>query len=64
MQQNKYFNEIVPVPMSLFPTMNSLQEVMDMGASRMPINQWNEMHAILMVYHNTMLKVIKEQPCK
>jgi hypothetical protein len=48
-------------PMNLFPTMNSLQEVMDLGMSQTPINQWNAMHSLLCIYHNTMLKVIKEQ---
>lgn len=55
---------ILVVPMNLFPTMNSLQEVMDLGASKMPINQWNEMHNLICVYHNTLLKVIAEESCK
>ena len=48
-------------PMSLFPTMNSLQEVMDLGMSKMPVNQWNEMHSLLCIYHNTLLKVINNE---
>ena len=51
---------ILAVPLSLYPTLDSLQDVMDLGASKMPINQWNEMYALIAIYHNTMLKVMKE----
>lgn len=52
---------ILAVHQNLYPTLDSLQDVLDLGASKMPINQWNEMVAILGCYHNTLLKVIKEQ---
>lgn len=55
-------NQPNPVaPMNLFPTMNTLQEVMDLGVSKMPINQWNEMHALLCIFQNTLLKVLAEE---
>ena len=50
--------------MSLYPTMNSIQEVMDLGMSKIPINQWNDMHALLCIFQNTLLKVIQEDSCK
>jgi hypothetical protein len=43
------------VPMALFPTMGSLQEVIDLASSKLPMTDKNEMHSILMVYHNTLL---------
>lgn len=59
MQSNKPAT-LCAVPMTLFPTLDSLENVLVMAASKMPVNQWNEMHSILMTYHNTLLKVIKE----
>lgn len=50
----------VPVPQPLYPTLGSLQEVIDMANSKIPIIHWNEVHSILMSYHNTLLKVIGE----
>ena len=47
------------VPMTLFPTMGSLQEVIDLAQSKLPVQDSNAMHSILMVYHNTLLGLIK-----
>ena len=44
------------VPMDLFPTMGSLQEVVDYGESKLPITNKNELYSLLMIYHNTLLK--------
>ena len=44
------------VPMTLFPTAGTLNEVVDLGESRLPITNQNELFALLMVYHNTLLK--------
>lgn len=49
------------VPMILFPTMGSLQEVVDYADSKLPIINKNDLCSLLMVYHNTLLKVIKGQ---
>jgi len=49
------------VPMALFPTLGSLQEVVDYADSRLPITTHNELVSILSVYQNTLLKVIKDQ---
>lgn len=44
-------------PMSLFPTMGSLKEVVDYSESKLPITDKNELFTLLMTYHNTLLKV-------
>lgn len=49
------------VPMALFPTMGSLQEVVDFADSKLPITTHNELVSILSVYQNTLLKIIKDQ---
>ena len=49
------------VPMALFPTMGSLQEVVDLADSKLPITNKNELSSLLFVYHNTLLKVLKDQ---
>jgi hypothetical protein len=46
-------------PMPLFPTMDSLTEVVDFADSKRPISSKNELYSLLMVYHNTLLKVIR-----
>ena len=43
------------VPMSLFPTLGSLQEVVDLAESKVPVTNRNEMYSLLMTYHNTLL---------
>jgi hypothetical protein len=47
---------ILAVPMALFPTLGSLQEVVDLANSMLPITSKNDMFSLLMTYHNTMLK--------
>jgi hypothetical protein len=48
---------IPAVPMTLFPTLGSLQEVVDFADSKLPITDKNEMFSLLMTYHNTLLKL-------
>ena len=48
-------------PQKLYPTMDSLQEVKNFAESRLPINTPNELHSLLMLYHNTFLQVLKPQ---
>ena len=50
---------IQAVPMTLFPTMGSLQEVVDLAHSKLPIQDGNAMQAILATYHNTLLSLFK-----
>lgn len=47
-----------PVPMNVYPTLNSLGEVFDLAESKMPITSANEIHSLLMTYHNTLLSVL------
>jgi hypothetical protein len=44
-----------PVPMPLFPTAGSLQEVVELGESRLPLTNKNDLVALLITYHNTLL---------
>lgn len=53
---NTPLNPLLPVPMTLFPTMASLQSVVDMAESQVPINNKNVITGLLMTYHNTLLK--------
>ena len=46
------------VPLALFPTLDSLQEVLDFADSKLPITTKNDITALLMTYHNTLLKQI------
>jgi hypothetical protein len=46
------------VHMGLFPTLGSLQEVVDFSESKLPITDKNEMFSLLMTYHNTLLKQV------
>lgn len=55
----------VPVlPMSLFPTMGSMQEVIDYAESQLPITNKNTLMTILMVTQNTILKVQQDEANK
>lgn len=47
------------VPMALFPTFQSLQDVVDYADSKLPITSKNEVCSLLAVYHNTLLKVLE-----
>ena len=47
-----------PVSMNVFPTMGSLQEVIDFAESRLPINSKNEVTTLLFIYHNTLLSQV------
>lgn len=43
-------------PMGVFPTLGSLQDVVELGESQLPITDKNELIALLASYHNTLLK--------
>lgn len=47
-------------PMGMFPTMGSLEEVMDYAVAKIQVTNKNDLAAILFIYHNTLLKVIDE----
>ena len=60
-QQLGHQPPIRAVPMALFPTLGSLQEVHDLADSKLPILTKNELSSLLNTYHNTLLRVVKEQ---
>lgn len=41
---------------SIFPTMGSIQEVIDLAESKLPITNKNELHSLLMTMSNTTKK--------
>ena len=45
------------VPMHLYPTFGSLQEVIDLAESKLPITQKNDIVVLLHTYHNTLLSL-------
>ena len=47
------------VPSGLFPTLGSLNEVVDLADSKLPIVNRNELISLLMIYHNTLLSQLK-----
>jgi hypothetical protein len=47
------------VPMVVFPTMGTLQEVVDYADSQLPVMNKNTLCSILFIYHNTLLKMIQ-----
>lgn len=57
--QYKSLPPIQAVSMSLFPTMNSLNEVMALGESKLPITDFNDLYILIMTYHNTLIKELK-----
>lgn len=54
----------VPVrahPMSLFPTLVSLESVLELGLSQLPVMTPNALVCLLMTYHNTLLATIDRE---
>ncbi len=49
------------VPMNLFPTMDSLNEVVAIAKLQLPITHEQALITLLMTYHNTMLATIDRQ---
>lgn len=47
--------------MPLFPTLETLQSVVDLANSQIPAMYQNMVLGLLMTYHNTLLKVIKDE---
>jgi hypothetical protein len=45
------------VPMNLFPTMGSLQEVIAYAKAQLPITNDNMLMSIIGTYHNTLLSL-------
>lgn len=51
-------------PQPLYPTMGSLQEVVDFADSKLPIINRNDLVSLLMTYQNTLLSQIKTELSK
>lgn len=49
------------VPMNLFPTMDSLNEVVAIAKLQLPITHEQSLITLLMTYHNTLLATIGRQ---
>ena len=47
--------------MAVFPTLGTLQGVIDLSEACLPLTTKNEVYALLMVYHNTLLNTISKQ---
>lgn len=47
--------------MALFPTLDSLQAVVDLAVSQLPLNNKNNAISVLMVYHNTLLAQLAKE---
>lgn len=46
--------------MALYPTAGSLDEVVSLGESQLPIMDKNTLVSLLMTYHNTLLQQLRE----
>lgn len=56
----KHSTNPVPHAMGVYPTLDKLQDVIDLAQSMLPIAKPNDMAAILYTYHNTLLRVQDE----
>lgn len=50
------------VPMGLYPTLNSLEEVVALAKSSVSPSECLGVVSLLFTYHNTLLKVIAHEP--
>ena len=50
--------------MNLFPTLDSLQEAVNLAESKVPVVSRNEMYSLLMTYHNSLLKALDDEEKK
>ncbi len=48
------------VPMKLFPVMDTLDEVVVLAESKLPITSSNELYSLLITYHNTLLSELSK----
>ena len=49
------------VPMTVFPTLDSLDDVVTLAQSKAPVISKNEVYSLLMTYHNTLLKQLEDE---
>ena len=53
--------KIKPVHQSLYPTHNSFDQVIAAALSAVPVTGTNDMYALLMQYHNTLLQELHDE---
>ena len=51
---------VPPLQMTLYPTMENMVEAIKYIESQVPVMASNDMFALLMTYHNTLLKTLRE----
>lgn len=59
MQHDMTVQDIENMEMSLYPAMNSTTEAIKYIESQVPVETANEMFSLIMMYHNTLLKELK-----
>lgn len=47
------------VPMNIFPTLTTLEEVVALAKSQLPIMDEQQLVTVLMTYHNTLLAYVR-----
>lgn len=47
------------VPMNIFPTLTTLEEVVALAKSQLPIMDEQKLMTVLMTYHNTLLAYVR-----
>lgn len=50
-----------PEQLTLFPTMNSVKDVLDFAEAKLPINNRNDVVTLLGTYHNTLLNQLSKE---
>ena len=48
------------VPMNIFPTLTTLEEVIALAKSQLPIMDEQQLVTVLMTYHNTLLAYVRK----
>ena len=51
---------MTPQKMDVFPTLGSINEVIELASSKVPLTKKNEMYALLMTFQNTLLKLMEK----
>lgn len=59
--ENLTASSIKPAPMSLYPTLDSLQSAVDLAYSQLPGVSQNTVLKLMMIYHNTLLKALEQE---
>lgn len=51
---------VLPMHMSLYPTMDTMVEAIKYIEAQVPVVEGNDMFSLLMIYHNTLIKTLKD----